>query len=312
MPIIRTVLGDIAPAELGICLPHEHVYGQPPSPYAEPDLILDDEAGVIAELRSYYAANGHALVEMTTPDYGRNAAAVQRISRASHIHIIAATGCNKEKFSAPFLDSADVETLAARFTAEVQHGMDGTDARAGVIKASSTLNTISPLAEKLFAAAALAHHRTGAPISTHTEAGTMALEQVDLLTRAGVAPACIIIGHTDRNPDFALHTALAERSVFLGYDQIGKAKYHPDSLRADLIVRMVDAGFGGQLLLAGDRARKSNWAAHGGQGYAHVLMSFVPLLRTRGLDDAHIDALLIANPAHALAFEPKEVEEAEE
>ncbi|NOG52319.1 MAG: hypothetical protein HND48_24950 [Chloroflexi bacterium] len=57
--------------------------------------MLDDEAGVIAELRSYYAANGHALVEMTTPDYGRNAAAMQRISRASHIHIIAATGYNK-------------------------------------------------------------------------------------------------------------------------------------------------------------------------------------------------------------------------
>ncbi|MBK9126142.1 MAG: phosphotriesterase [Chloroflexi bacterium] len=305
MSIIRTVLGDIAPADLGICLPHEHVYGQPPPQYAEPDLILDDEAGVIAELRGYYAANGRALVEMTTPDYGRNAAAMQRIARASHVHIIAATGYNKERFSAPFLESADVEILAARFAAEVQHGMDGTDAPAGVIKASSTLNAISPLAEKLFAAAALAHHRTGAPISTHTEAGTMALEQVDLLTRAGVPPDRIIIGHTDRNPDFALHTALAQRGVFLGYDQIGKAKYHPDSLRADLVARMVDAGFGGQILLAGDRARKSNWAAHGGQGFAHVLMSFVPLLRARGLEDAQIDALLIANPARALAFEPK-------
>jgi predicted metal-dependent phosphotriesterase family hydrolase len=40
---------------------------------------------------------------------------LQRIAAASGIHIIATTGYNKEKFSAPFLRDASVEELATRF-----------------------------------------------------------------------------------------------------------------------------------------------------------------------------------------------------
>ncbi|MCC6613770.1 MAG: phosphotriesterase-related protein [Anaerolineae bacterium] len=304
MAIIRTVLGDIAPDALGICYPHEHVYGQPPAQFAEPDLTLDDEALAIDEMRAYREAGGGAIVEMTTPDYNRDAAAEQRIARASGVHIIGATGYNKEKFSAPFLEGASVDQLAARFIAEVREGMDGTDARAGVIKGSSTLNQISPLAEKLFLAAAQAHHATHAPISTHTEAGTMALEQVAILTEAGVAPEHIIIGHVDRKLERDYHLELAATGVTMSYDQIGKAKYYPDAERADVIAAMIDAGHGHQIVLAADTARRSYLLRNGGPGFVHILRNFIPLLRERGVAQAAIADLLIHNPARVLAFDP--------
>ncbi|HUN06708.1 MAG TPA: hypothetical protein PLQ56_08905 [Aggregatilineales bacterium] len=302
---IRTVLGDIPPESLGICYGHEHIYGQPPAQYAEPDLMLTDESAAIAEMQALYAAGGRAMVEMTTPDYGRDAAAMQRISRASGIHLIAATGYNKEKFSAPFLQDASVDELAARFIAEVTTGMDGTDARAGVIKGSSTLDTISPLAEKLFRAVAKAHHATGAPISTHTEAGTMALEQVELLRSKGVDPTRIIIGHMDRKLERDLHLQLAATGVTLSYDQISKTKYYPDEARAALLAELIAAGHGHQLVLGGDTARRSYWLSGGGHGYSYILTHFVPLLKAHGISDTALAELLVSNPARVLTFQTR-------
>ncbi len=308
MTIVRTILGDISPAELGLCLPHEHLYGWPPAEFATDDLRLDSEAAAIRELERFRAAGGRALVEMTTPDYNRDAAALERIARASGVHIIAATGYNKEKFSAPFLKDSTVDELAQRFISEVRSGMDGTACRAGVIKAASTLNTISPLAEKLFRAAAQAHRATGAPISTHTEAGTMALEQVALLTGEGVPPDRVIIGHVDRRLEWDFVLALARTGVYIGFDQVSKAKYYPDALRVEFIKRLMAEGHGGQILLSGDLARRSYWHSYGlgGAGFAYIPQQFAQQMKAGGVSDKAVHDLLVENPAAVLAFTPVE------
>jgi predicted metal-dependent phosphotriesterase family hydrolase len=310
--IIRTVRGDIAPADLGKCYGHEHVIGHPPPHKPDDTLVLDSESAAIEELTAFKQVGGQALVEMSTPDFGRDADALARIAAAADVHIIAATGYNKEPFCKPWIEDATVDDLVARYVADVTQGMDGTSARAGVIKASSTLNTISPLAEKLFLAAAAAHHATGAPISTHTEAGTMAVEQVEMLTAQGVDPAHIIIGHIDRRLEWDAVLALAQTGVFFGIDQISKEKYYADSQRIYTILRLVEEGYGGQILLSGDMARRSYWPSYGpmdgtayyGPGLTFILRRFAPWLREMGASDAAIDDLLIHNPARALAFVP--------
>lgn len=306
MTIIRTILGDIPPEQLGLCLPHEHLYGWPTPEFITEDLQLNSEEAAIRELERYREAGGGGLVEMTTPDYHRDAATLQRIAAASGIHIIAATGYNKEKFSAPFLRDASVEELATRFVTDVTQGMDGTTSRAGVIKASSTLNEISPLAEKLFHAAARAHHLTGAPVTTHTEKGTMALEQVALLMNEGVVPSQIIIGHIDLRLDWDFVLALAQTGVYMGFDQVSKEKYYPDSLRVEFIVRLAAEGHGQQILLSGDLARRSYWHSYGsgGAGFTYIPQVFAPMLRAAGLSEDTIREILIGNPARALAFSP--------
>ena len=304
---IRTVLGDIDPSRLGVCYGHEHLLGQPPQQFANPDLTLDDRQHALEELRGFQAAGGNAIVEMTTPDYGRDAAGLRWLAEQSGVHIIAATGYNHEKFSAPYIEPVSVDELAARYVDDVTVGMDGSPSRAGLIKASTPLNTVSPVAEKMFRAAAQAHHATGAPISTHTEAGTMALEQIALLTDAGVAPQHIVIGHMDRRMDWAYHIDVAQTGVYMGFDQISKEKYFSDGLRADFIRRLMDAGHGSQILLSGDLARRSYWHSYSGGaalGFRYILTRFVPLLKARGLDDALIHALLVENPARAFAFAP--------
>lgn len=303
--IIRTVAGDIDAAQLGVCYAHEHVLGGPPIPDLDPDLTMDSESAAIQELTWFRAAGGGGLVEMSPIDYKRDVRGLRRISQATGVHIICTSGQHKEKFSRAWVEGKSVADLAERFVGEVAAGIDGTEIRAGVIKAASSKDTISALEEKVFRAAALAHEQTGAPITTHTEAGTMGLEQVELLRSLGVDPAHVIIGHVDRKMEWDYHLALAKAGVYLSYDQISKEKYHSDAKRITFLTRLIEEGHGRQLLLAGDLARKSYWPAYGtggGPGLTYILWRFIPWLRSVGVDESAVQDLLVNNPARALAL----------
>ena len=79
---IRTVLGDILPDALGICLPHEHIWcNQTLAPRRElfgltrstsSWMRLDDEHRMLAELIAYRQAGGRAIVEVTCDGWGRD------------------------------------------------------------------------------------------------------------------------------------------------------------------------------------------------------------------------------------------------
>lgn len=64
---------------------------------------------------------------------------------------------------------------------------------------ASELNAIGPREQKIFEGAAIAHNRAGVPILPHTEQGTAAMMQIDLLERSGVKPSSIVISHLDAN-----------------------------------------------------------------------------------------------------------------
>ncbi|HKZ82954.1 MAG TPA: phosphotriesterase-related protein [Anaerolineae bacterium] len=303
MSIIRTVRGDIAPFDFGVCYSHEHVLCRPP--VSDRDLVMDSEAAAIQELTWFRQAGGQSLVEMTPADYGRDAEGLLRVSEATGVHIVCVTGHHKEAFSASWVRDRSVDELAHRFIRDVSEGVDHTRIRAGAIKAASSLNVIAPNEEKVFRAAARAHRATGAPIATHTEAGTMGLEQVELLRSEGVDPKRVIVGHVDRKLDWEYHLRLARTGAYLSYDQIGKEKYYPDSLRVEFVRRLVAEGHGQQILLGGDLARKSYWPSYGtggGPGLTYILWRFVPWLRSEGLAESAMEDILIHNAARALAM----------
>ena len=303
--IVRTVRGDIQPEALGTTLGHEHVFARPPADVTDPDLHLDDEDNSIAELVSFREAGGDAVVDMTTRDYGNDAAALARISEAAGVHVIAATGFNKGKFADRL--SADMTTAAIAdwMTAEVRDGIAGTTARAGLIKASSGLDGPNANERRVFEAAAVAHAATGAPISTHTEKGTWADGQIALLTRLGVPAGRILIGHLDLKPDLAYLSEVAASGVFMGFDQFSKAKYLADSARIELIARLVADGHGSQIMISGDLARRSYLTAwEGGPGYRYFLTDLPGQFAAQGIESSRYRAILRDNPRRLFAFDP--------
>ncbi len=313
--IIRTVTGDIAPEALGLTLDHDHLLTRPPADVSDPDLCMDDEHAVIKECTLFHAAGGRAIVEMTTVDYGRDAAALARISNTAQVHIIAATGFNKGIFADRLSGPLSVDLIAAWMTAEVSTGVCGhrvgaaheetLDIRCGIIKASSSLNGANSNEQKVFEAAIAAHHATGAPISTHTERGTWAIEQAQLMIEGGVAPGNILIGHLDLKPDLGYLREVAATGVYLSFDQWGKQKYLPDSERIRLVVALVEQGYGSQMMLGGDMARRSYFMSYNGApGLVHIPTTIATRLSEQIGPDALHD-LLVANPRRWLAFAPR-------
>jgi predicted metal-dependent phosphotriesterase family hydrolase len=302
--IVRTVLGDIDPATLGLTLPHEHLMAHPPAEVTDPDLRLDDEVAAVSELRSFRQAGGKAVVDMTTVDYGRDVRALARIAATSGTHLIAATGYNKGKFSDRLTQSLSVEAIASWMTSEVGLGIDGTGIRAGVIKAATGLHGPGEGERKMLEAAAIAHRRTQAPISTHTEQGTWALEQVQFLTDRGVPPERLLIGHLDLHPDLAYLRQVAATGVYLGLDQFCKEKYLSDQERVRLALALAAEGFGHRLLLSGDMARRSYWQTYGGPGFRHIPTTVRSLLISAGASEDLVEMLLVENGRNFLAFEP--------
>jgi len=303
---IRTVLGDIEAAALGVAYMHEHVITHPPASVTDRDLAMESIAAATRELSHFHTAGGRALVEMTPRDYGRDPQALREIAAATGVHIICTTGWLKDKFCRLWVEDRTVDDLADEMIREITVGIDDTGVRAGVIKAASSLNTITLAEEKVFRAAARAHHATGALITTHTEKGTMALEQIELLRSEGVAPERILIGHLDHKPDLEYWRAVAQTGANLGIDQIGKEKYLPDSRRIELILAMAAEGYTAQLCLAGDLARASYWPSYGdwgGPGLTYILWRFLPWLRECGLDSHQIEAMIIATPARLLQMQ---------
>ncbi|HVL24883.1 MAG TPA: hypothetical protein VM450_12415 [Thermomicrobiales bacterium] len=305
-PHIMTVLGPILPEELGICLHHEHILCDPVAVTADdPDYRLDREDLAAEELEAYVTMNGRGIVDCSPRDYGRNAAGLVRIAGYEPVHILAVTGRHKHLHAERMPNAGDVDALTAEFLGDLRDGMDGTAARAGVIKIGTSRDEITDVEDAAIHAAAAAHVATGAPITTHTEEGTCALEQLDRLQAGGVDPARVIVGHLDRRMEWAYLVSIARTGAFISFDQVGKSAYGSDVDRATTLVRLAEAGYGAQLLISQDLARRSQLLAYGGApGLAYLLERFTIELMEAGADAMLVRDILIENTARALTVMP--------
>ncbi|MCX6041564.1 MAG: hypothetical protein NTV69_10550, partial [Caldilinea sp.] len=201
MSKIRTVLGDIDPPALGVTYMHEHVITHPPASFLDRDLAMESIAAATRELSHFHAAGGRSLVEMTPRDYGRDPLALREIATATGVQIICTTGWLKDKLCRPLVAERTVADLADEMIREITVGIDETGVRAGVIKAASSLNTITPAEEKVFRAAARAHLGT--------------LDRVTRVVRLGVYLAT--------SGEFTEHPHVADAASELFENVFGKA-----------------------------------------------------------------------------------------
>ena len=311
MTSIETVHGPVAGSELGIVDYHEHVYVTPPSwlHRHDPDFALDSVERSAEEVTRWAAAGGRTLLELTAVDFGRDIRRIREVADlVGNVHVVATAGYNRPWYMGRWLHAVAEDDMVRDTVRDLTVGIDGTDVKAGLIKAGSEYNNFGEGARKLFRVAARAYAETGAPIVTHTTGGTMGFEQAAFLIEHGVPAERIALSHMDRNVDPGYHVSVAGTGVYLGYDCFGKAKYGPDSALVALLRAMFDAGFGTSVLIGNDLGRPSYWRAYGGgPGLDYVLTSFVPRLLEEGFSQDEVDTLLIHNPRRFLAHEPRPV-----
>lgn len=303
-PHIMTLLGPIEPEELGVCLPHVHLLCDPPG--SDDDHRLLDVERAEAEVEAFITMNGRSLVECTTRDCGRMTPGMLEIAQWVPAHLIGVTGRKNHSSASMMSNAHDQDSLVDEFMQDLTTGMDGTGARAGVIKVGTSLNEITDIERIAMQAAGEAHKQSGAPVTTHTENGTMALEILETLGVNGVASDRVVIGHVDRMPmPLGAHLEILQTGAYLQFDQIGKSEIYTDQQRADRIAELYRAGYGSQLLLSLDYGRKSLLSAYdGAPGLPYMSEWFMVLLMESGLEATQIRELAIDNPARALTIHP--------
>jgi phosphotriesterase-related protein len=291
---VRTVLGDIDPADLGPCDAHEHLFLDTP---AQPGEEFLDRGKAVEEARTLVAAGARSVVDWTPIGLGRDLDGLAHVARETGLHVVAATGLHRDAHYVADdpLRSESAERLADRFVAELED-------RCGIVKAGASYHRLTSFEETAFAAAAAAHARTGAPVCVHTQHGTMGLALVERLRSEGVPPTSVILAHVDRNPDAGEHAETASTGATLQLDGPGRTKYWPDSTILQLIADLVDAGHADRLLVGGDTGRRNMLRAYGGgPGMDYVFARFKPRLE-RELGPELADRIFVRNPARAFAW----------
>ncbi|QMU79679.1 phosphotriesterase [Streptacidiphilus sp. PB12-B1b] len=318
--VVRTVLGDVPAAELGVVDSHDHLFFR--SVQFPPDQALDDPAAAVAELRAFAGLGGGTVVQWTPFGLGRGSARLAEVSRAAGVHLVAATGMHQAQHYPPgAVERATAGGLAALFVRELTSGLvraDGEEGaegertarggegelpcRAGLIKVAGCFHSLDRHARTTMAAAAEAHHATGAPIGVHLEHGSAGADVLDLLCDELAVPAeRVVLGHLNRFPEPRVQRGLAERGAFLCFDGPSRANHTTDWRLVDALVELVEAGHAGQLLLGGDTTTaQARAATGGGPGIPYLLKTLRPLL-VRELGQETVDRLLVGNPARAFA-----------
>lgn len=313
-PFVRTVLGDIAPGELGVAYAHEHLIIDPSfTTHDTPGFELSDVEKGVEELRRFRAAGGRALVDSMPCDCGRNVLKLAALARGAGVHVLAPTGLHLAKYYDPghWGNRYTEDELAELFVADIEQGIDAhdyngplvarTEHRAGLVKIASG-EKFTAREEKLFAAAAQAHRRTGAPILTHTEQGLLGLQQVERLRALGVELGHVVLSHLDRRSDIAYHREILASGVCVEYDSAFRWKAGQGNPTRDLVVALL-AEFPDQVMLGMDAARAAYWRSHGGApGMEYLLKTFSPELRAAGVSEEMLRRVFVTTPAKAYAF----------
>jgi predicted metal-dependent phosphotriesterase family hydrolase len=318
MSFLRTVTGDIAASEAGVCYAHEHIIIDPSfTTFCNPDFLLDSVDLACADIVEFRDAGGRTLIDSMPCGGGRNAVKLAQITKRTGVHVVCPTGLHLQKYYPPghWGEHLSAEQMAELFVADIEEGIDVRDYngpfvsrtphRAGVIKVATSVDRPTEHERKVIEAAVLTHRHTGAPILTHTEQGEGALEQVRLFQELGARLAHVILSHTDRKSDPVYHKEILSSGVMLEYDSAFRWPEGGGNPTLALLLAMWAEGFGGQILLGMDAARRKYWRSYGGKpGLRFLLTDFVPQLRAGGLDQTDIDAIFVRNPQRCYAFDP--------
>lgn len=345
MSTVMTVLGPIAPEQLGLTLMHEHLlldatpWFRPPEaaslrPVASQPVSIEilgllrhdpfmcrdncellDEEMATEEVRRFRLAGGDTVVDPTCRGIGRDPRALQRISRATGLHVVMGAGYYLGPAHPPHVRLMSVEAVAEEIERDVVEGVEGV--RAGIIGEIGISKDFTSEEEKVLRGAARAQGATGVPLEVHLPGwerhGSRVLDVVG--EEGGNLQRTVLCHMNPSGKDIDYQAGLAGRGAWLEYDMVGMDYYYADQEaqspsdeeNAEALHRLRDAGLLGSVLISQDVFIKIQLVRYGGTGYAHILDHFVPRLRRHGFTDQDIATLLVDNPRRVFGSRESEV-----
>jgi phosphotriesterase-related protein len=318
MAFARTLRGDVAPETLGVVNSHDHLIRVGAGEvYIDPDHQLDsvekavEEATYFAEASKNWSSYGGTVVDMCPANCGRDVTRLAKVEeQVDGLQVILCTGFHQQKVyletQSHWVSRYTVNQIADLIIADIVEGIDDHDYsgpivsrtpyKAGVIKVATAYGKITAFERKCIEASCIAAIETGAPINTHTSAGTCGLEQAELMISLGVPADQIAIGHIQRNADIWYLTQILKTGVYLELDGTARLKYQPEENRIREFRELGKAGYGQRLLLGTDSGKRSYQKAYGsttGVDYNPAVDG--PRMIDEGFERAYVEQLLMYN-----------------
>ena len=199
MPHLITTLGPKTADELGLILPHEHVFVDLRT-WDQPGYAQAEAADVVAlmapQIEAARAVGVTALVECSTGGVGRRADLDRAVSEATGFPIVVPTGIYREPWVPDWAHAASEDMLAEWMLSELTGQIEVSGVQAGWIKLSAGDDGLTPCETKILRAAVRASQETGAVIGSHTIRGRVVRDQLDIIEGLGGDPGRFIWIHT--------------------------------------------------------------------------------------------------------------------
>lgn len=307
MTAVPTARGEIDSAELGMVLPHEHVWVRRENAMFQFPHLFDDHAAMDRALWNARLAMDHGvrtIFDATVMGLGRDVRFIARFSELSGLNVVVATGVYTHENLNAYFDSRPETALMDAFLYEIENGIQGTDIKPAFIKCASDHLGLTAAVEKVMRAAARTSARTGLPLIMHSSAKDRGgLDQQDLLESEGVDLTRVTIGHSGDTTDLEYLNQLASRGSYLGMDRFGLEDMLPTDDRSATVAALCAGGYADKLLLAHDcpctydryeaeatRAMRPSW------NWGFIPSTVLPDLTARGVDDQDIERMTVTNP----------------
>ena len=250
----QTVLGHIAPDDLGVTLTHEHllidlsglarhspdtvptdIYSRKVSletlgyiqyyfaDVADNNRLLDVETA-IEEVALYKQHGGSSLVEATNIGIVRNPLGLRRIAFETGVNIIMGSSYYVGDLHPPDMDAKSEDEIVAEVVLDITKGVDDTGVRAGIIGEVGCSWPLTDNERKVLRASARAQSLTGAPLLIHPGRNERSPEQIiGILRDAGADLGKTIMGHLDRTvTERATLKQIVEAGCYLEWDLFGR------------------------------------------------------------------------------------------
>lgn len=310
MPTVETALGPIDDGALGFTLSHEHVLAAMGEDNHHYPWLFDWErtlAKSVGELNEAKAGGVDTIIDLTTPDLGRDVEFVRDVASATGINIVVATGIWRDVPRSFWERSFD--RIADIFVREIEIGIGETGIKAGVIKVANDSEGVTPEAERVLRGAARALKRTGCPISTHHWApAEVGRRQVEIFQDEGAPMGRICIGHSADTTDVEYLESLLKTGVYLSMDRYPGVEGRPDWRQRNATVKaLIDRGWAHRLMLGHDYApapvsarRRGDDTVPGTTAYLFLSTVALPALRNDGVSSETIDLMMREVPRRFL------------
>lgn len=253
MAKINTVCGPIDTDDMGFTLMHEHIMVGAAGAYVDfPEFFGPNPMDqVIHELNAAKAGGVQTIVDATTLDLGRDVHLMHEASKRTGVNIIACSGWWLE--IPRFFDGLSPDQLAEVFLREIEHGISGTNIKAGILKAAHDIDGITPMGEVVLRAVARAHRKSGVPIMLHSYSpGRIGVQQLAVLKEEGVDLNRVKMDHSNDTMDVEYLLSLMEEGCYLGMDRYPGMNVSPLS-RTKTLKALIDEGYAERLCPSHDR-----------------------------------------------------------